>query len=89
MSLSGSLLISTVVLACSQVYLKYGAPRLRPFPAALKQWAAPVTATHDFQYAMLSMLFLSSKPVALVQPVSAPLLVLQAAQLALSQTGCT
>ena len=51
---------------CLQVYLKHGVPRVRPFPAALKQWAQPVTSSHDFQYAMLSLLFLGSKPIALV-----------------------
>ncbi|KAK9809760.1 hypothetical protein WJX73_003583 [Symbiochloris irregularis] len=49
-----------------RVYLKHGLPKLRPFPAALKQWAQPVTTSHDFQYTMLSLLFIGSKPIALV-----------------------
>lgn len=56
----------TVGWHCFQVYLRRGVPRLRPFPAALKQWAQPVTTSHDFQYAMLSLLFLGARPIALV-----------------------
>ena len=55
------------VHATMQVYVKQGLPRLRPFSlAALREWAAPMTATTDFQYLLYSLLFLQSKPLALV-----------------------
>jgi hypothetical protein len=50
-----------------QVYLKRGLPRLQPFPHALKDWAMPAAATTDFQYLLLSLLFLQTRPIVLVR----------------------
>ena len=46
--------------------IKQGVPKLRPFPAALKQWVLPASASTDFQYLLLSVLFLQARPMALV-----------------------
>lgn len=54
----------------SQVIIKHGVPQLRPFPGALKQWVLPASSSTDFQYLMLCMLFLQSRPLALVRPAS-------------------
>ena len=53
--------------------IKHGVPRFRPFPAALKQWALPATASTDFQYLLLSVLFLQARPMALASPMAQPL----------------
>ena len=50
-----------------QVVIKQGAPKLRPFPGALKQWVLPASASTDFQYLLLCMLFLQARPMALVR----------------------
>ncbi|CAL5220522.1 g2554 [Coccomyxa viridis] len=49
-----------------KVIIKHGVPQLRPFPGALKQWVLPASSSTDFQYLMLCMLFLQSRPLALV-----------------------
>ena len=51
--------------AVPQVVIKHGLPRFRPFPAALKQWVMPASASTDFQYLLLSVLFLQARPMAL------------------------
>ena len=51
--------------AALQVIIKHGLPRFRPFPAALKQWVMPASASTDFQYLLLSVLFLQARPMAL------------------------
>lgn len=59
--------------AALQVIIKQGVPRLRPFPGALKQWVLPASASTDFQYLLLCMLFLQARPMALVRPALSPL----------------
>ena len=50
-----------------QVYLKHGFPQLWPFSfAAIKQYMVPVSAMTDFQYALLSIVFLTAKPILLI-----------------------
>lgn len=50
-----------------QVYLRYGAPRIWPFSwQAVKAWAVPATASTDFQYAIIAMVFIPAKPIVLV-----------------------
>jgi len=50
-----------------KVYLRYGAPQVWPFSLqSIKTWMVPVTASTDFQYALISMVFLSSKPIILI-----------------------
>ncbi|EIE18733.1 hypothetical protein COCSUDRAFT_68176 [Coccomyxa subellipsoidea C-169] len=46
--------------------LKHGRPTLRPFPAALKAWFVPVATSTDFQYLLLSFMFLQTRPMTLV-----------------------
>ena len=43
-----------------QVYLKYGLPKLRPFPGAIKAWVQPASAASDFQYLILAALFINA-----------------------------
>ena len=50
------------------MYLVRGAPPLRrPYLASLSGWALPVAGTTDAQYFIMSMLFLQSRPLALVR----------------------
>lgn len=49
-----------------QLYLKHGAPSLRPFQAALKAYFGHVAISTDFQYLLLSFMFLQMRPMALV-----------------------
>jgi hypothetical protein len=49
-----------------QLYLKHGAPSLRPFPAALKAYFGHVAISTDCQYLLLSFMFLQMRPMALV-----------------------
>ncbi|BDA49740.1 hypothetical protein COCOBI_14-3600 [Coccomyxa sp. Obi] len=49
-----------------KLFLKYGKPALRPFPAALKAWFGPAAMSTDFQYLLLSILFLQARPMTLV-----------------------
>ena len=54
--------------ASSQVYLKYGLPKFKPFPGAIKAWLQPAAAGSDFQYLVLSSLFLNApRPMLLVR----------------------
>ena len=54
-----------------QVYLKYGLPKLRPFPGAIKAWVQPASAASDFQYLILAALFINApRPMFLVRTLS-------------------
>ena len=54
--------------AWAQVYLKFGLPKIRPFPAAIKTWMQNAGLTTDFQYTVLAALFINApRPTVLVR----------------------
>ncbi|KAK9806982.1 hypothetical protein WJX72_009425 [[Myrmecia] bisecta] len=55
-----------LVMYAYKVFLKAGAPPLRPFPAGIKNWVARVTPSTDFQYLLMTLMFLTARPITLV-----------------------
>lgn len=50
-----------------KVYLGYGTPQVWPFSLQkIQTWLVPVTASTDFQYALISTVFLTAKPIILI-----------------------
>ena len=54
--------------ACTQTVLKYGMPQ-RSMPA-LQAYAASAMPSTDFQYALMALMLLASRPMALVRALS-------------------
>lgn len=51
---------TTLALSAFKVYLRFGLPPLRPFPAAFKAWARPVMASVELWHVIMSTAMMQS-----------------------------